>query len=215
MNNFLILGNIYMYILWTFIIVHLTVYFLNTLPAFLKAVIRALCIILLLFPVDNGIIHGSLRRGTHWCHSWDLHGCLGIDSLCQVSNGANTWWEWKTSAIKTLVSSEVDWLEQLDEADANMACAVKPTPIATMGCMIGDLPQQDIGVQQAFLVPASHWWSTRCIPGHRQSVSQFPLSFPDWGSVPHLARPGSPWNPPMAKPHEHHRQISNIFILMY
>ena len=39
----------------------------------------------------------------------------------------------KMSAIKTSVSSEVDQLEWLNGADANMACVVKSIPIAAMG----------------------------------------------------------------------------------
>ena len=41
------------------------------------------------------------------------------------------------SAIETSVSNEVEQLEQLDRANAIMACAVKPIPIATMGCTMG------------------------------------------------------------------------------
>ena len=63
-----------------------------------------------------------------------------VSALCARSlaeptlNGSND-----ISAIETSVSSEVDQLEQINGSDTNTACAVKPTPIATMGHMIDSM----------------------------------------------------------------------------
>ena len=64
----------------------------------------------------------------------------------------------KISTIETSVSSKVDQLEQLNRADANMACAVKPTPIATMGHII-DLMHWHTYPRAGLLGPATvrHW----------------------------------------------------------
>ena len=78
-----------------------------------EAGIKALCIVPLLFLVDDSTLHGSLRS-------------LFTRSPAEPTlDGSDEMY-----AIKTSVSNEVEWL---DRADANTACAVKPIPIAHHG----------------------------------------------------------------------------------
>ena len=65
-----------------------------------------------------------------WC--W-----LSLPDLYPTLDGSDD-----TSAVETSVSSKADQLESIDRADANTACAVKPIPIAIMGCMIDSMHWQ-------------------------------------------------------------------------